>query len=218
MAEITINQGPTTVLILEDLADTLNWLKDAVNDAFPTAKVHTAGTLADACAIAADQMFDLALVDLGLPDGSGLDLIRQIRRQSDDTYIVVATVYDDDDHLISALRSGANGYLLKDESRDDLVAHLKAISESRPPLSDRALDVVVAHFSEQSRDEVYLTKREEDVLCLVAKGYNVNESAEMLGISGNTVKGYLKTVYSKLGVNSRAEATTEAIKRKLIKV
>lgn len=218
MSDFTISEGPTTVLILEDLPDTLKWLQTCVAEAFPTASVSTARTLNEASSLVSKQLFDLALVDLGLPDGNGLDLIRQIRRQTDDTYVVVATVYDDDEHLITALRTGANGYLLKDESRDQLVEHLKSISESRPPLSDRALDIVVNHFSEQSNDEIYLTAREEDVLRLVAKGYNVNESAEMLGISANTVKGYLKTVYSKLGVNSRAEATTEAIKRQLIKV
>ena len=218
MTPIDIERGPTTVLILEDLQDTLAWLEQVVLTAFPGVKVSTASTLKAAVEMTSAQTFDLALVDLGLPDGSGLDLIRHLRRQTDQTYIVVASIYDDDEHLLDALRCGANGYLLKDEPPEQLVELLQDISESRPPLSNRALEKVVAHFNKQSRDQVYLTGREEDVLRLVAKGYNVNESAEMLGLSTNTVKGYLKTVYSKLGISSRAEATAEAIKRQLIAV
>ncbi len=206
------------MLILEDLDETLAWLHAIVKEAFPAASVTLTSTLREATKKAAADQFDLVLVDLGLPDGTGLDLIKQIRSKTNETYIVVATIYDDDDSLMNALRSGANGYLLKDEHRDRIIEHLKGITASRAPLSDRALGKVIEHFNQPTENLVSLSNREAEVLQLVAKGYNVSESAEMLGLSNNTVKSYLKTVYGKLGISSRAEATAEAIRRQLITV
>lgn len=215
---LNIQAEPTSVLILEDLEDTLAWLGDIVSETFPSASLTMARTLKDAQSLVETNSFDLVMVDLGLPDGSGLDLIRQIRERSVDTYIVVATIYDDDEHLVNALRQGANGYLLKDEHRDRLVEHLQGIPSSRAPISDRALNRIIGQINKPAEELIPLTSREEEVLQLVAKGYNVSESAEMLGLSANTVKSYLKAVYGKLGISSRAEATAEAIKRQLIEV
>ncbi len=215
---LNIQAEPTSVLILEDLEDTLAWLGDIVSETFPSASLTMARTLKDAQSLVETNSFDLVMVDLGLPDGSGLDLIRQIRERSVDTYIVVATIYDDDEHLVNALRMGANGYLLKDEHRDRLIEHLQGIPSSRAPISDRALNRIIGQINKPAEELIPLTSREEEVLQLVAKGYNVSESAEMLGLSANTVKSYLKAVYGKLGISSRAEATAEAIKRQLIEV
>lgn len=210
--------NPTSILIVEDTPTTLEWLESVVTEAFPDARVATATTLASGLRTIRDQAFDLALVDLGLPDGTGLDLIREMRvAMSDDLYIVVATIFDDDVHLVSALREGANGYLLKDEERETMVGQLLGIARDRAPISDRSLARVLDHFR-PSVPDVSLTEREEDVLRTVAKGFSVSETAEMLGLSKNTVKSYLKTVYSKLGITSRAEATAEAFKRQLIDV
>ena len=85
-------------------------------------------------------------------------------------------------------------------------------------MSARSLTAVIDNLNQPATggDDVQLTSREEDVLRLIAKGFNVTESAEMLGLARNTVKGYVKTIYAKLGVTSRAEATAEALKRRLI--
>lgn len=223
-----LNAGPESVLILEDARDTLEWLRAIVAETFPTASITTAETQQQAMDCIASSNFDLALIDLGLPDGSGHHVIRKIRERSADTYIVVATIFDDDDHLVSALQEGANGYLLKDEDRETLKTHLQGIAANRAPLSNRALDKVLGHVSREignattvgdtSSPLVALTPREVDVLQLVAKGYNVTESAALLGLTANTVKSYLKAIYSKLDISSRAEATAEAIKRQLIEV
>ena len=131
---LQIQAGPTSVLILEDQEETLTWLRDIVSETFPAANVTITRTLKEAQSQASDSSFDLVLVDLGLPDGSGLELIKDICARSAEAYIVVATIYDDDDHLVAALKAGANGYLLKDEHRDQLIEHLKGIPASRTPL------------------------------------------------------------------------------------
>ena len=209
--------NPQSVLIVEDLPETLNWLKSLVSEVFPNAQLVTAETLKAARQEIQRHEYELILLDLGMPDGTGLDLIREIRNDpKSGTYIVVTTIFDDDENLRSALRLGANGYLLKDDDQAEMIANLRNLISDRPPFSTRALNKMVQDFHVNSEDDVKLTIREEEVLRLIAKGYNVSQAAEMLQLTSNTVKGYLKTIYSKLGISSRAEATSEAIRRKLV--
>ncbi len=122
-------------------------------------------------------MPDIALINLGLPDGNGVDLIEFIQRRAPATLCVVASIYHDDGHIFPALRAGARGYLLKDRP-------VTAITAGRPAL----------------------TERETEVLRLISKGMTRAETARLLAISQHTVAGYVKELYRKLNVNSRAEA------------
>ena len=207
------------VIIVEDISETLQWLTDMVREVFPETDINSATTLAEARSLTTKNQADLFLIDLGLPDGSGLELIKEIRSDRKDTpYIVVTTIFDDRDNLKQAFRFGANGYLLKDDSRDETLINLKGLLADRAPLSSRSLDQLLDEYRPDEKPEVELTQREESLLRLIASGQTVAEAAEHLGLTRNTVKGYLKTVYAKLGISSRAEATSEAIKRKLLVV
>lgn len=209
--------NPRSILIVEDLPDTSNWLVRIAGEVFPDAGIATAETLKLARQAVKDRKPDLLLLDLGMPDGSGIDLIRELRKDNaEHPYIVVTTIFDDDEHLRSALRLGANGYLLKDDNESDMINNLRSLTSGRPPLSTRSLNKLVLELQPEEPEQAQLTAREEEVLVLVAKGYSVTEAADMLNLTSNTVKGYLKTIYSKLDISSRAEATSEAIKRKLI--
>ena len=208
-----------SVLIVEDTPETLAWLKGLCVEVYTEAEITTASDLKVANRAITDHHYDLCLVDLGLPDGSGLELIHALKRQNADTYIVVATIYDDDQSLFSALQAGANGYVLKDDERDNLLAFLKGVLQKESPISSRSLERIVRHFNDQGADATDingLTKRETDVLCLIAKGFSIAESSEVLGISQHTVKGYVKDIYAKLGISSRAEAAAAAIKAGLV--
>lgn len=210
--------SPHTILIVEDIDSTMEWLVSVASEIFPEASISQATTLKAARESSNSAAFDLMLVDLGLPDGSGLDLIKEVRSKAKDKpYIVVTTIFDDDEHLRSALRLGANGYLLKDDEREEMIRNLRNLTRNRPPLSTRALNKMIEQYQPESAASlVALTTREEDVLRLIAKGYNVTETAKVLNLTSNTVKGYLKTVYSKLNISTRAEATAEAIRRNLV--
>ena len=209
---------PKSLILVEDQPATLKWLQQIILQAFPEAEQVTASTIEEATARMSQKTFDMGIIDMGLPDGSGLDLIPLIRRSNPDALVIVATIYDDDQHLLAALRQGANGYLLKDDPPEELLGYLQSVVAGRPAVSSRSLNQMLDHLNEEGlRDaEVSLTQREEEVLRVIAKGYNVAETAELFDLSVNTVKGYLKTIYAKLGVSSRAEATAEAIKRHLI--
>lgn len=208
---------PTRTLIVEDQVDALAWMVAAVGGAFPGCDVHTSGTVAGARAILAAWQPDLALIDIGLPDGSGLDLIRALDRDGGRTLTVVTTVFSDDEHLFAALRAGAQGYLLKDDSRERMCELLREIVAGQPPLSPSIARRLLGHFREAPTGDVALTDRERDVLTLLAKGYTVAKVADLLDITRNTAAGYAKSVYRKLNVSSRAEATLEATRRGLVR-
>ena len=130
---------------------------------------------------------------------------------------MVTTIFEDDGHLFPALRAGAQGYVLKDLPQEQLAAMLVGIERGQPPLSPSIARRLLSFFNPPvpaaSPDENPLTERETEVLRLIAKGFSVPKVAEQLGISRNTTAGYLKDIYRKLQVNSRAEATLAAARR-----
>ena len=205
-------------LIVEDLVEAQSWLNAVLSESFPGIEIRVAATLAEAYDQFQRQIPDIALVDIGLPDGNGIDLIEFLNTSNHSTLCVITSVFDDDRHIFSALRAGASGYLLKDQKKEDLVKMLKGIVEGEPPLSPAVARRMLGYFapSEAPAPEVNLTARELDVLALIAKGYTSSRTADLLDISSNTVAGYVKSIYRKLNISSRAEATIEAARRGII--
>ncbi|MBK8073138.1 MAG: response regulator transcription factor [Ramlibacter sp.] len=214
-------------LVVEDLPDIRSWLGDVARAAFPELAVRSVARRDEALACVATDSFDLALIDLGLPDGSGIDVVAALRRHQPQSFGVVVTIYDDDDHLFPALQAGAFGYLLKEQPQDTLVAQLLRMTQGEPPLSPPIARRVLAHFASatqrrsdlvrQLEGEVSLTERETEVLQRVAKGYTLPEIAQQFGLSRHTIADHIKQVYRKLNVSSRAEAALEAARRGLVK-
>lgn len=210
---------PGSILIIDDLQDAILWLTAACQQAFPDATVSSVENLEEALSALASAAPDLALVDLGLPDGSGNDFIAAAARTRPETICVVTTVFGDDQHLFTALRAGAHGYLLKDRDQESLADLLRGIVEGRPPLSPAIARRLLDHFHALPEEpDAGLTAREREILTLLAKGLTVGEAAKLLDITSNTAAGYVKNVYRKLNVSSRAEATVEAARRGLIDV
>jgi len=206
-------------LVVDDLPSSRAWLGQALALAFPGIRIEEAGSLAQAEDFLASPP-PLALIDLGLPDGSGLRLIERLRGRA---MCVVATVFNDDAHLFPALHAGAEGYVLKDQSHETLAEMLRGIAAGQPPLSPSIARRLLRHFApiaapaaQAANSDSDLTPRETEVLRLTAKGMTRQEVAQLLDISAHTVAGYLKEVYRKLAVGSRAEATLEAARRGLV--
>ena len=202
-------------LVVDDLESSRDWLSRALSQAFPGIEISVAASVTEAQAHI-DDPAPIALIDLGLPDGSGIQLIEQLQPQG--TLCIVATVFDDDAHLFPALHAGAQGYVLKDQSTDTLVQMLIGIAAGQPPLSPSIARRLLRHFQPMAgaSDEPALSTRETDVLRLIAKGHTVAEVAVLLGLSRHTAAGYLKDVYRKLSISSRAEATLAATRRGLV--
>ncbi|KAB7627959.1 response regulator transcription factor [Alkalilimnicola sp. S0819] len=204
-------------LVLEDHDEPRAWLMALLEDAFPGIEVTPAATLGQARQRLTQARFDLAIIDISLPDGSGISLVEELARERPDTYTVVATIFDDDRHLFSALQSGAQGYVLKDQPREQLLRQLRDITQGQPPLSAGIARRVLRHFQRRQLEaSPDLTGREAEVLNLLARGFNRSDIAKALGITSNTAAGYIKNIYRKLDVSGRAEATLEAVRRGLV--
>lgn len=202
----------TRILIVEDLSETRRWLGAIARAAFPGCTIAEAVSMKAGITQAATTAFDIALIDLGLPDGSGLDVLREIRIKHRDAICVVTTVMGDDASIVGALSAGAQGYLLKEQPTDLLTRQLKQTAQGVPALSPSVARRIMDHFSRTgpAAPEDDLTARERDVLSLIGRGLRNSEAATALGLSENTVASYIKTVYRKLGISSRAEASWHA--------
>jgi DNA-binding NarL/FixJ family response regulator len=216
-------------LIVEDLDEPRQWLADLLPQALPAVKrVDTAATLAQARDCMAQHRYGLALVDWGLPDGTSESLIRELVTSRPGAVVIVATIHDDDAHVFPALRSGAAGYILKSQPSAMVVAQLQRIERGEPALSPSVAARILRYFhgvqggalqpgaSASMMPDAYLTEREVSVLRLLAKGYKSSEIAGLLTLSHHTVTSYIRDIYRKLDISSRAEATMEAARRGLV--
>ncbi len=219
MSVITISV-PRHCLLIEDQPTTRDWMLGVLATAFPGIEIATAGSVKAANAwldLHGDTLW-LAIVDLGLPDGSGIDIVHRLQARHPDVLSIVATIYDDDAHLFDAIAAGARGYVLKDEEASLLVGYLQRIERGEPPLSPSIALRLLSHFRappDKADDDAGLSPRETEVLTLLARGMTVAEAARRLGLQPQTVASYVKVIYQKLCVSSRAEATREAIRRGL---
>ena len=205
------------ILLLEDLPEIRVWLRKLVLQVFPAAQISESARVHDALSLVSAVKFDLALIDLGLPDGSGVDVVTKLRDVQPEAQSVVVTIHDDDEHLFPALQAGAFGYILKEQPRELITEQLQRISQGEPPLSPSIARRVMAYFSAKAKPtvntnliNVSLTDRESEVLLRVAKGYTLPEIGVQLGLSRHTIADYVKQIYRKLNVSSRAEAALEA--------
>lgn len=206
-------------IVVDDHPDALEWLANSLTSAFPGIQVATATTLDEGFSACKLQLPDIALIDLGLPDGSGIDLLVWLHATAPNTLKIVSSIFSDDRHLFDALRAGAQGYVLKDESLEELVAMLRGITAGQPPLSRSVATRILTHFHRTvDEDQPKLTPRETEVLTLLAQGYAVKRVASRLNLTPSTTATYVKHIYQKLNVRNRAAATLEAGRRGLVDI
>ncbi|NSX14285.1 response regulator [Cupriavidus taiwanensis] len=217
----------TRVLIVEDDPLALRRLVQAVDLHAPDAAVSgSAATVAEALAWLAQQQPDVLLCDLGLPDGSGIDVIRATRQRHPACDCMVVTVFGDDQHVLASIEAGAIGYLLKDETTDRIAASIGELRAGGSPMSPLIARQVVnrlrgapaeAAARNAGPGAVVLSVRENEILDLISRGYTYAETARYLGLSVHTVQSHIKNIYGKLAVRSRGEAVFEAAKLGLLK-
>lgn len=177
------------------------------------------GTLAEAKAACDRGGFDLCLVDIGLPDGSGLDLVRYMKARCGAKSLIL-TVLGDRQSVLLALHAGADGYLLKDTPPNQLRRSIEATLAGENPISPQAATYLLQMWKagegaagpsgEEAEKSGLLTPRETEILRLFSKGLSYREAAGVLGISPHTVGDHVKAIHQKLAVHSRTEAIFEA--------
>ncbi len=210
-----------TVLIVEDESVTQDVLARVVENQ-PQLKLLAAVPNVAAAEAMLEHKPDIILVDIGLPDGNGIDLIRQIKQQHPEGAVMVVSGFGDEEHVLEAIEAGATGYILKDDSLAKVGPHILQLIKGESPISPGIARYLLKRFQtphQQVTDDPQpsLTERENDVLTLIAKGYGRQEVAENLGVSQHTVTTHIKHIYRKLSVHSRTEAVFEAYQMGLIK-
>jgi DNA-binding NarL/FixJ family response regulator len=163
-------------------------------------------------------MPDVILMDIEMPQCDGLEATRLIKREMPYVKIVMLTVHDADDRLFEAVRSGAQGYLLKSIGSAELIEMLRGIERGEAPISRTMAGRILDEFAKQSEvqridGELLLTRREREVLQSVARGASNREIAEALVISQNTVKNHMRNILSKLHLSNRSQVMAYAISR-----
>jgi two-component system, NarL family, response regulator DevR len=173
--------------------------------------VAEAGTVAEAVAAARRFRPDLVVMDVRLPDGSGIEACREIRAEMPETRVVILTSYPDEDAVLSAIIAGASGYLLKQVRARDLVSALEAVGRGEslldPAVTGRVLERVRRIATNEQPDELaQLTTQERKILLLVAEGKTNKEIATDVFLSDKTVKNYVSSILAKLNLERRAQA------------
>ena len=222
------------VALLEDTPATQERFARAISAIAGTELVFAAATLQAMLAWLQTDEPDVLLVDLMLPDGSGLEALRFCRDKYPACDMMVISMFGEEAQIVDALSAGATGYLLKDGTEEDLAQHLKALRAGGSPLSpliarrllkrsfashDTMMNTAIsaasiavepAHATRAAPSAPTLTRREHDVLDLIARGFSYLELASSLNISINTVQYHVKGIYAKLSVHSKTEAVFEA--------
>lgn len=215
----------TSVLIVEDEPEFVRRFSDAVLADPGLQLLAAVSTGKAAMALLDAQPPDVMLVDLGLPDIDGVEVIRHAARHRPRCDVLVVTMFGDEQHLVSSIEAGATGYLLKDASSERIAASIHELRAGGAPISPSLARRVLERFriaaqaqpssvaparSETRPPQSPLTERETEILRMVAKGLSFETVGEVLGISPHTVVTHVKKIYRKLAVHSRGEAVYEA--------
>lgn len=216
-------QQAVRVLVVEDDALTLARLVAALR---ADARVEVAAAF-DRWRAAHDWLHghgcDVLLTDIGLPDGSGIELVRTCARLHPATDIMIMSMFADDHNVLASIEAGAAGYILKDAHEPDVVQSILTLRAGGSPMSPLVARRLLLRLKQGASpagatlaaaatptDAPELTARESDTLRLIARGYSYKEVADMLGVSVSTIQTHIKNMYRKLSVNSRSEAVFEA--------
>jgi DNA-binding NarL/FixJ family response regulator len=205
------------VLIVEDEPELMRRFSQAVLNDQSLSLVAAVSTGTAALAVLSTTSPDVILLDLGLPDMRGIDVITQLARHQQQCDVLVVTMFGDDQHVFEALEAGATGYLLKDSGLERIAASIHELRDGGSPISPSIARRVLARLRTgpgaspaQAGTPCALTPREIELLKLTAKGLSFDSIGELLEISPHTVVAHVKKIYRKLAVHSRGEAVYEA--------
>ena len=212
---------PTRVLIVEDDPEFMRRFSAAVMADPDLQLLGAVSTGKAAMALVSAQCPEVMLVDLGLPDVHGVEVIRHAMSHCPGCDALVVTMFGDDGHVLSSIEAGATGYLLKDASTEHIAAAIHEVRAGGSPISPSIARRVLARFrvgatvaspvaAAQPAAPTPLSERETEILRLVAKGLSFETVGEVLAISPHTVVAHVKKIYRKLAVHSRGEAVYEA--------
>lgn len=201
------------VLLADDHAVVRAGIRQFLEHASDIIVVAEADDGAMAKALIEEQRPDVAVLDIQMPEASGIDVTRWVRANHPEVGVLVLTAYDEDPYVMAVLQAGANGYVLKTAAPQEIIQAVRDVNEGKSALDPTIARKLMAHVAGQHSQPHYepLTDRELQVLELAAKGYTNKAIGLQLDISDRTVQGHLAKVYGKLDVNSRTEAVMRGV-------
>lgn len=218
------------VALVEDDVEFQRALSASIASTLDIGLCGTATTRAQGLLMLEQPSADVLLVDLGLPDGSGIDVIRAAQQKWPECHSMVSTTFGDEAHVIRSLEAGACGYLLKDSTPEQLVMEIRNLHAGGSPISPLIARQVLRRFhradnfsvglaqeSSPTEERVALSAREREVLGYITKGFTSNEIAGLMSVSYHTVQTYVRRTYEKLKVNSKSEAIYETRRQGLLR-
>ncbi len=212
---------PIRVLVADDHAIVRTGIRHVLESEPGFVVVAEAGTAAEALELATSLRPDVVVLDISMPDGSGLNLAAELRQRSPDTHVLMLSMHDNTEYVLESLRAGAHGYLLKDTAATELRDAIRAVQRGEsffsPPIAGRLSAVVRGDAAGAPPGALgQLTGREKQVLIGVAQGHTNREIATQLGISHRTVETHRESVMRKLGVRTVAGLTRLALEAGLV--
>ena len=212
---------PITVAMVEDEPDIQARFARVIAGNPRLRLLQRCSTATDMLRWLASHAVDVLLVDLGLPDGSGLDVIARCRRLQPACDVMVITIFGDPGHMLKAFQAGARGYLVKDGTEAELAAHVLDLHAGGSPMSPIIARQLLTQWNDwaprqqpaantAAQSQVALSRRELEVLQLVSRGCTYHETGAHLGITVTTVQAHVRNIYGKLDVHNKAEALFEA--------
>lgn len=206
---------PLRVVLADDHTMVRQGICQFLEESQGIAVVAEAADGREALRLVGEHRPDVAVLDIQMPEMTGVEATRRIRSHFPEVRILILTAYDDDPYVSALIRAGADGYILKSAPAEDLVRAVRQVAEGQFALSPEVARKVVDQMTGRGPTEAAepLTDREIEVLRLTAQGLTNKGIGRELGISPRTVQGHLANIYGKLGVTSRTEAVTEALRR-----
>lgn len=210
-----------TVALVEDDPETRARLSRVIIDTASLHLVHAASSGNEVVGWLQDNRPNVLLVDLGLPDRSGITVIKHCRHVSPSTEVMVVTMFGDEANMIAAFEAGARGYLLKDGTEEDLARHVQSLQAGGSPMSPLIARQLLQRLTsspvapppvaaKSSGLTEKLSPREQEILSLIARGYTYPELARLTDVAVSTVHTHVRSIYSKLAVHTKTEAVFEA--------
>jgi DNA-binding NarL/FixJ family response regulator len=207
-----------SVLIIEDDPTFRDAFADAINKTADLQLAGVAEDLPEGLHMLEQTTPNVLLVDIGLPSGSGIELIRKAHRTLPACDVMVITVFGDERHVLECIEAGATGYLLKGSKDLEVISQIRSLREGGSPISPAIARQLLVRFNADkaqrerslATDKPVLSAQERTVLEMSAKGYSYEETARLLNLSPRTIETYVKRIYRKLQVHSKSEAVYEA--------
>jgi len=206
------------ILLGDDHAVVRRGIKQILSDAYPQASFGEAGDTHDLRELIGTESWDIVILDLSLPDGNGLEILKQLKKEYPNIPVLILSIYPEDQYALRSIRAGASGYLTKESAPEELVEATRLILSGGKYISASVAEELVNYARQEDEQPLHkhLSDREYQVLCLIASGKEIRDISAELSLSPKTISTYRARLLEKMNMKTNAELTFYAIQNGLV--